>query len=125
MCSSGLIQKQSEYTACGPDELTGEALGIARSHEDFANALRLVFSGNEKEDGPGVIDHRPGEGDAPGIELRHVVGGDQAAHLVDGRGVGKERGAVAIRAHAEGDEVKARALGAFEAETVAQLRLIA
>ena len=72
-----------------------------------------------------MVDHRPGKRDAPGVFLRHLVGDDQAAHLVDGFGVGEERGGVPVVAHAQGDQVKARALGAFQAEAVAQLGLIA
>ena len=65
-----------------------------------------------------MVDDRPGEGDAPGVELGDVVGDDEAAHLVNGLGVGEERGGVSVGAHAEGEEVEAGAFRAFEAEVL-------
>jgi hypothetical protein len=54
-----------------------------------------------------VVDDRPGEGDAPGVHLRYLVGDDEAVSFMEGRGVGEERGGVAVGADAEGDEVEA------------------
>ena len=73
-----------------------------------------------------MVNDRPGKRDAPGfLLLRHMVGDGQTAELVDGGSVREERSRVAVRAYAEGDKVEARALGALEAEAVAQLGLVA
>jgi len=116
-----LIQNQSEYTACGPDELRGETFDIFGAEEDFFETGGFVGSADEEEDFSGVVDNGPGEGDAPGVLLWNLVGDDEAADFVDGFGVREERGGVAVVAHAEGDDIEARGFGAFEAEAAAQV----
>ncbi len=84
------------------------------------SALAGAF--DEEGDFAGLVDDGPGEGDAPGVLLRDVVGDDDAGDLVEAFGVGEERGGVAVVAHAEQDEVEGGGLGAFEPEGVANGR---
>ena len=72
-----------------------------------------------------MVDHRPGERDAPRILLGQMVGDRKAAHLVNRGGVGKDRSRMAVIAHAQRHQIKARTLGALQPEAVPQLRLVA
>ena len=80
---------------------------------------------DEEGDFPALVDDGPGEGDAPGVFLRDVVGDDEVGEVVEALGVGEERGGVAVVAHAEEDEVEGRGFGAFELEGVANGGLVA
>ena len=74
---------------------------------------------------PALVDDGPGERDAPGVLLGDVVGDDDVGEVVEGFGVGEERGGVAVVAHAEEDEVEGGGFGAFELEGVADGGLVA
>src|ERR1035438_7626408 len=98
---------------------------ITRPCQYFIQNGGFILSGGEKEDRTGVVDDRPGEGDAPGLTLRDVVGGDQAADFVNGLGVREDRGGVAVAADPQRHQIEARAFGTLQVEVVSQLRLVA
>ena len=52
----GLIQNQGEYTACGPDELRGQAFDVFWAEEDFVERGGLCSSFDEEKDFAGVVD---------------------------------------------------------------------
>ena len=107
----------------GGDKVTAACFGVPGPVRN--GRLRLVSAGDKEKDRAGVVDDRPGEGDAPCVLLLHVVGHGEAAQLVERGAMGKQRGGVAVRAHAQGDEVEAWGLGSLQAEAVAQLGLVA
>src|SRR2546423_13566367 len=108
------VNEPFERAVARSDELRGQARGVALASQDFAQALSLARARDEEEDAARGVDGRGRERDAPRLELLDPVGDDPRALLREGGRSRKERGRVAVVAHAEHDEVYARPGGVAE-----------
>ena len=76
------VQYPGQCSVTRSDELGRKSFGIARAFDDLLDDGGFLFSGDKEGDLGGVVEHRSGEGDAPGVDLIDVVGNDEMLLLV-------------------------------------------
>jgi len=87
----------------------------------FLQNSGFIFARNQKHNLRGAIDHGEGEGDAPCVKLFHPIGHNPPGILVERRAAGKQGSSVAVRSHAQHDEIKARPFAGSRLEKITQV----
>ena len=93
----------------------------ARTFQHPAQRLRLVFSRYQKDNMRGGVEHGQSQGEAKGIKLGDKVGNYPLGSFRKRRAPGKQRCGMAVRPHAEKDQVQAWPLARRGTENARQL----
>ena len=92
-----------------------------RTFQHLAQRLRLVLSRHQKDNMRGGVEHGQSQGKAKGVQLGDEVGNHPLSSFRERRTAGKKRSGMAVRPHAEKDQVQAWPLARRGTENARQL----
>ena len=91
---------------CRLDRLRGQAFRIGGTGQHLGQSFGLVCAGHEKQHFAAAVEDRPRHGHAFGVELRDMIGDDPTMRLIQGFGMREQRSSVAIRTHAQENQIE-------------------
>src|SRR6202790_3543186 len=106
----GWIDEPQQFSVFRRDELRRKLLRLVRAFEDRFEGRSFVRAGDHEEYQSSAVYDGRGHGDAVGVKLADPIAHHEATIIVQSLGAGEEGKCVALVAHAEEDEIEARAL---------------